>query len=138
MPAKDIFHDLVKRALQQDGWVITHDPLFMEWGEAEIYVDLGAEKLLAAEKGQQKIAVEVKSFLAPSVMSEFHTAVGQYIDYRTVLEAEEPERRLYLAISNDVYHSFFQRPFAQRVVTNNRIALLVYHIQQEAIIRWIE
>ena len=138
MPAKDIFHDLVKRALQQDGWVITHDPLFMEWGEAEIYVDLGAEKLLAAEKGQQKIAVEVKSFLAPSVMSEFHTDVGQYIDYRTVLEAEEPERRLYLAISNDVYQSFFQRPFAQRVVTNNRIALLVYHIQQEAIIRWIE
>ena len=138
MPAKDIFHDLVKRALQQNGWVITHDPLFMEWGEAEIYVDLGAEKLFAAEKGQQKIAVEVKSFLAPSVMSEFHTAVGQYIDYRTVLEAEEPERRLYLAISNDVYQSFFQRPFAQRVVTNNRIALLVYHIQQEAIIRWIE
>jgi len=77
MPAKDMFHDLVKRALQQDGWVITHDPLFIEWGEAEIYVDLGAEKLLAAEKGQQKIAVEVKSFLAPSVMSEFHTAVGQ-------------------------------------------------------------
>ena len=138
MPAKDMFHDLVKRALQQDGWVITHDPLFIEWGEAEIYVDLGAEKLLAAEKGQQKIAVEVKSFLAPSVMSEFHTVVGQYIDYRTVLEAEEPERRLYLAISNDVYQSFFQRPFAQRVVENNRIALLVYHIQQEAIIRWIE
>ena len=71
-------------------------------------------------------------------MSEFHTVVGQYIDYRTVLEAEEPERRLYLAISNDVYQSFFQRPFAQRVVENNRIALLVYHIQQEAIIRWIE
>lgn len=138
MPAKDMFHDLVKRALQQDGWVITHDPLFIEWGEAEIYVDLGAEKLLAAEKGQQKIAVEVKSFLAPSVMSEFHTAVGQYIDYRTVLEAEEPERRLYLAISNDVYQSFFQRPFAQRVVENNRIALLVYHIRQEAIVRWIE
>ena len=138
MPAKDMFHDLVKRALQQDGWVITHDPLFIEWGEAEIYVDLGAEKLLAAEKGQQKIAVEVKSFLAPSVMSEFHTAVGQYIDYRTVLEAEEPERRLYLAISNDVYQSFFQRPFAQRVVENNRIALLVYHIRQGAIVRWIE
>ena len=138
MPAKDMFHDLVKRALQQDGWVITHDPLFIEWGEAEIYVDLGAEKLLAAEKGQQKIAVEVKSFLAPSVMSEFHTAVGQYIDYRTVLEAEEPERRLYLAISNDVYQSFFQRPFVQRVVENNRIALVVYHIQQEAIVRWIE
>lgn len=136
MPAKDIFHDIVKRALQKDGWVITHDPLFVEWGEAEMYVDLGAEKLIAAQKDQEKIAVEIKSFLAPSVMSDFHNAVGQYIDYRTVLEVEEPDRRLYLAIPNDVYQSFFQRPFTQRVIATNHIALMVYHIQEEVIVQW--
>jgi hypothetical protein len=138
MPAKDIFHDTVKRALEKEGWMITHDPLFIEWGEAEIYVDLGAEKLLAAQKGQRKIAVEIKSFLAPSVMSDFHNAVGQYIDYRTVLDVEEPERRLYLAVSNDVYQSFFQRPFTQRVLTTNHIAVMVYHIQDEVILQWLE
>ncbi len=26
MSARDLFHDIVKKALQQDGWTITHDP----------------------------------------------------------------------------------------------------------------
>jgi hypothetical protein len=136
MPAKDMFHDVVRHALEKDGWIITHDPLFLEWGEAEIYVDLGAERVLAAQKGQHKIAVEVKSFVAPSVMSEFHTAVGQYIDYQAALEEEEPDRELYLAVPNDIYRSFFQRPFAQKVVTKQHIHLIVYDIQQEVIVQW--
>lgn len=27
MPAKDIFHDAVRSALEKDSWKITHDPL---------------------------------------------------------------------------------------------------------------
>ncbi|MCP5029653.1 MAG: fatty-acid synthase, partial [Actinomycetia bacterium] len=27
MPAKDLYHDVVKNALVKDGWEITHDPL---------------------------------------------------------------------------------------------------------------
>ncbi|MEH2362924.1 element excision factor XisH family protein [Nostoc sp.] len=28
MQALDIFHDVVKHALEKDGWLITNDPLF--------------------------------------------------------------------------------------------------------------
>lgn len=59
MPTKDIHHDAVKNALIADGWTITHDPLTIKFGQSNLFVDLGAERLLAAEKAQVKIAVEV-------------------------------------------------------------------------------
>ncbi len=54
MPVRDIYHDAVRRALIKDGWTITHDPLRLDWGGKDMYVDLGAERLLAAEKGEQR------------------------------------------------------------------------------------
>lgn len=64
MPAKDTYHDAVKTALTKDGWTITDDPLYLKCGYKDLFIDLGAEQLLAAEKGKRKIAVEVKSFVA--------------------------------------------------------------------------
>lgn len=81
MPAKDIFHNAVKLALEKDGWLITDDPIYLDYGGVELYIDLGAEKLIAAEKEGQKIAVEVKSFISGSAISEFHKALGQFINY---------------------------------------------------------
>ncbi len=43
MLAKDFFHDEAKRALINDGWIITNDPLSLKWGERDLYVDFGAE-----------------------------------------------------------------------------------------------
>lgn len=48
-------------------------------------IDLGAEKLLAAEREGEKIAVEIKSFLSPSAITDFHLALGQFLNYRTAL-----------------------------------------------------
>ena len=62
MSARDLFRDTVRRALIKDDWIITHDPLRLSWGGKDMYVDLGAERLLAAEKAGQRIAVEVKEF----------------------------------------------------------------------------
>src|SRR3954463_401373 len=70
MSAKDHYHDCVKNALIKDGWVITHDPLRLPWGKKDLYVDLGAEQLLAAEKGEVRIAVEIKSFLGRSEVDD--------------------------------------------------------------------
>lgn len=50
MPARDLYHDVVKRALVRDGWTITHDPYTISAGTTKIYVDLGAEHAIAAEK----------------------------------------------------------------------------------------
>jgi hypothetical protein len=105
MPAGDSFHDIVKNALIREGWKITHDPYFMRYGDTEFYIDLGAEKILGAEKEGRKIAVEIKSFLGDSTVYEFHTALGQFISYRNILEETEPDRTLYLAVPADVYDS---------------------------------
>ena len=56
-----------------DGWRITHEHMHLRVGGVEMYVDLGAEPLIAAEKDDQKIAVEVKSFVNVSDIHEFHS-----------------------------------------------------------------
>lgn len=107
MPAKDLYHDTVKTALIKDGWTITDDPLSLEIGGRDLFVDLGAEKLLIADRGSQKIAVEVKSFISPSPVKDLENALGQYILYEDIIAQEYPERILYLAIREEVYLTFF-------------------------------
>lgn len=69
------FTSVVKTALIKDGWEITHDPLSISFGGVDMSIELGAEKLIGAKKDDQKIAVEIKSFLAKSsAISQFHTA----------------------------------------------------------------
>lgn len=92
MSARDTFHELVRTALQNEGWTITHDPYHIDLGFVDFYIGLGAERLLAAMKDGEKIAVEIKTFLPPSTISEFHTAIGQFINYRIALEDDDPER----------------------------------------------
>ncbi len=86
MPAKDIYHDVVKNALIKDGWAVTNDPFRLKWGARELFVDLGLSKLIAAQKAEQKIAVEIKSFTNPSSIADLEQALGQYLLYRAVLE----------------------------------------------------
>lgn len=64
--AKDIYHDVTKRALRKDGWTITHDPFPIEIGNKSLYADLAAERLLGAKKGLRKIVVKIKSFIGHS------------------------------------------------------------------------
>ena len=137
MSAKDITHDIVRHALEKDGWTITHDPYYLKVGGVEMYIDLGAELMLAAERDEQKIAVEIKSFLGASSISEFHTALGQFINYQLALEEKEPARTLYLAVPLDVYHEFFTLPFIQKVIQRMQLKLLIYDEQQETIDAWI-
>jgi XisH protein len=84
--AKGLFHQAVKQALIKDGWTITNDPLTIRIDRVKLEIDLGAEKVFAAEKDGQKIAVEVKSFINPSNISDFHNALGQFLSYRLALQ----------------------------------------------------
>lgn len=79
MPAKDKHHDYVRRVLENNGWTITDDPLYFKVGKVEVFMDLGAEKLIAAEKGKNKIAVEIKTFDRPSFITAFYEAIGKFI-----------------------------------------------------------
>jgi hypothetical protein len=137
--AKDLFHNNVKAALQKDGWNITHDPYQLRYGATEVFIDLAAEEAIAAEKEGRKIAVEVKSFASGSNISEFHTALGQFLNYRIALEiSEEPERILYLAVPADTYRFFLKFEPAKTVLERYAVRLITYSPNQEVIDQWIE
>ena len=136
MSAKDVFHDAVRHALEKEQWVITDDPLFLRFGGVDMYIDLAAEQLISAEKNGEKIAVEIKSFTKPSAISEFHTAVGQYFNYRHALRAQEPDRKLYLAVPSQTYDQFFRLRFVEEIIQEQKILLVIYNIKTGGI-QWI-
>src|ERR687886_1383172 len=136
MPAKDLFHNTVKTALEKDGWIITDEHLFLQVEDVDFYIDLTAERILAAEKTGKKIAVEIKSFLGASDVTEFHLALGQCLNYRAALRLTEPDRTLYLAVPVDVYTEFFSRRFIQRIIDEYQLKLLIFNPTQEEIVIW--
>lgn len=138
MPAKDIYHDTVRRALEKDGWTITDDPLRLVYGSKDAYIDLGAEKIFAAEKDSRKIAVEIKSFIGKSPVADLEKAIGQFVLYTQVLAETEPERVLYLAVDETVFQDIFQESFGRLLLKNKSLRLVIFDEVSERILRWIE
>ena len=136
MSAKDIFHDTVRNALERERWIITDDPLFIRSLWIDFYVDLAAERIIGVEKEGRKIAVEIKSFVAASAVSEFHRALGQYMNYRLALQNQELARPLYLAVPKDTYETFFRIQFVQAAVREYQIAIIVFDPEKEVITKW--
>ncbi|MDQ3321862.1 MAG: XisH family protein [Acidobacteriota bacterium] len=137
MPAKDIYHDTVKRALIKDGWKITAENLHLPWGGTNLYVDLGAEKVFIAEKKGQKIAVEVKSFSGRSEMVELEKSLGQFFLYRFALRRDYPDRELFLAIRRDVYERIFLTPDGVGLIETENLKIIVFDEIKEELVRWI-
>ena len=137
MPQRDLYHNHVKHALEKDGWTITHDPLTLQRQRKNLYADLGAERLISAEKGPQKIAVEIKSFVSKSDVKDLEQAIGQYILYQQLLLEIEPERRLYLAVTTKVFHSVFEAGLGDLLLARGLVRLLVFQAEQEVITAWI-
>ncbi len=137
MPARDIYHDAVKNALLQDNWIITDDPLHLKWGLKDMYVDLGAKQLLAAEQGTKKIAVEIKSFISPSEMADLKEAIGGFIMYRAVIRRIKPDRTLYLAVRDSVFTTLFEEPIGTLLRESENLNLLVFNSETERIVQWI-
>ncbi|NEQ81860.1 MAG: fatty-acid oxidation protein subunit alpha [Moorea sp. SIO2I5] len=127
-----------QNALQKDGWTITHDPYRLKLTiKKNLYIDLGAERLIAAEKGVQKIAVEIKSFRSASEMKDLEEAVGQFVLYEHLLARYEPERKLYLAVPEDVRSSVFEEEAGQVLIEDKIIRLFTFDVNQEELITWI-
>ena len=137
MPAKDMYHNQVRQALIKDGWTITHDPLRLSWGRKDLFVDLGAERLLAAEKNNQQIAVEIKSFVGPSDMQDLEHAIGQFNVYRSILKRRDPKRLLYLAVPYLIIQTIFEQPIGDILFEDGLVALLGFDPTTEEVIRWL-
>jgi XisH protein len=138
MSRKDQFHEAVKHALEKDSWLITHDPFTIQISDAvKLKIDLGAETTIAAQRDREKIAIEIKSFISDSDISEFHAALGQYLNYVQALEDKEPDRTLHLAVPLETYDDFFQIPFIQKSLKRHAINLIIYDPIKEEIKEWI-
>ena len=135
--AKDKYHKLVKKALQNLGWTVTNDPLYIPTLKRKLEIDLGAERVIGAEKGGDKIAVEIKSFLGLSEIHEFYKALGQFNYYQLALEDDQPDRVLYLAVPSDIYETLFTEPLTLKAIDRYQIKIIVYNVEEEIIEKWI-
>lgn len=138
MSAKDIIHDIVRTALEKDGWRITHDPLTIRFGSIRLFADLGAERLLAAEKGTRKIAVEIKSFVGVSRMEDLQKAIGQYDLYAAFLAEVEPEREVYLAVSDEIFYTLFDSVEGQVIIRRVSLKILAVNLNSQEVVLWNE
>ena len=136
MPRRDLYREPVVEALKAEGWTITDEPLQVSIGDTDLYVDLAAERVLGAVRGDSKIAVEIKSFLGTSKVDDLENAVGQYNVYRDVLGEVEPERAMYLAIPRRVDLGILSSPFGRLIVEKQSLKLLVFDENQESELEW--
>ena len=137
--AKDIYHKIVKESLIKDGWTITHDPYLIPRNNKKPYeVDLGGEKFIAAERGVEKIAVEVKSFIGTSMTYDFHAAFGQYNVYRFFMNDKDSIRKLFLAIPEEVYNTFFLDTDIEAICSHFNVEIIIFDSSKIEIVSWIK
>lgn len=134
--ARDKYHSLVKQALIDEHWTITDDPLEVSSLIADLEVDLAAEKIIAAERGVEKIAVEIKSFLGKSWLHDFYKAVGQFGFYNLALAEEEPDRVLYLAMPEGAFNYLFKDPVTRELARINRMRFITFDVETKKIVSW--
>ncbi|MFM9949935.1 MAG: element excision factor XisH family protein [Saprospiraceae bacterium] len=117
---------------------MTDDPFYIRPEKGINYpVDLAAERVLTAEKGTEKIAVEVKSFLEESSLHEFHKALGQYLDYQTGLEMLDSRYELILAVPEPVFNYLWSFEVIRRSAQKIDMKILVYKLSIPEIALWI-
>jgi hypothetical protein len=147
MPQRDSIHQIVKHALIKDGWQITDDPYVIAYGERFLFVDLGAEEtgsseqisgsFVGAQRGNVRIAVEIKELRGQSVIVELEQAIGQYVLYRLLLNRVDPERTVFLAIPDSTYRELFIEPIGELVINDLPLHLLVIDIENAEVKKWI-
>ena len=137
MPPRDAYHQAVVNALIKDGWTITSDPYIISFGPRDVFVDIGAERLIAASRGTEKIAVEVKTFRGTSETRDFENALGQFLYYHSLIRRSEPDRRLYLAVSVDIYEIVFTEPGPKAAIEDWHVEVVSVDIDREEISQWL-
>ncbi len=136
MSRRDTYHPIVKRALIREGWTISHDPYTFFKVDPELSTDLGAERTLSAERGTEKIVVEIKSFLDDSQIVELEKALGQYYIYDRILQRYDPERTLYLAVPIHAWRDIFQRQVGRMILEEFHLRLLIYSLSEQEDLLW--
>ena len=139
MARRDDLHFPVRRALEKDGWRITHDPLTLLLRGTFVKADLGGVRYLAATNGGRRIAVEVKDFAGGSLANNLEKMIGQMLLYQWALDELDPDCILWLAISRKVYDEqvLEETSLFSGVIQRFNFYLLVIDQQPEVVWQWI-
>ncbi|MCC5647225.1 XisH family protein [Nostoc sp. CHAB 5824] len=131
----------------KDGWKITDAPYVISYGDRFLFIDLAATlsstvnqaqgNFIGATKENQRIAIEIKDFRGQSVIADLEQAIGQYTLYQLLLSRIEPERELYLAITDTIYSNIFNEPIGELVITEMPLKLIIINLKTVEVIQWI-
>jgi XisH protein len=136
--ARDKFHQDVKLALESDGWKVTDDPLYLKIGEIAVQIDLGAERIIAAEKGGEKIAVEIKTFGITSFITAMYEALGKYLIYKETLLFVKSDRILYLAMPTKVHEEYSEEPIIKSIFQKYDVKIILYKPNSKEKMQWLK
>jgi XisH protein len=92
---------------------------------------------LTAERGTEKIAVEIKRFTRPSDMKDLEAAIGQFVLYDRMLKRYYPEHTPYLAVPEEIGVSVFEEAAGQTLIEDGTIQVVTFDAEQEVIVRWM-
>ena len=134
MPARDHYHNAVKRALIKDGWRIVREHVFVKYEDRHIWLDLQAER-----SSDEKVALfEIKGFEElTSPVAALEAALGQYVLYQAILEALDNATPLFLTVPREIYETFLSQPFSQIGLRKAGVKLLIFDPIKEEIVQWI-
>jgi hypothetical protein len=139
MPAKDIYHFALKKALEKDDWEITKDPFAISTPGVDFYIDLGAERnFIEAERGTERIAIEVKSLKGNSPFYDYHQALGQFLMYKLALKMNNFDHNPYLAIPEPQYLILNKTVIYPKSWEDYSVNLIVFDEKAQKIIQWIK
>ena len=72
-------------------------------------------------------------------MTDFHEAMGQYLDYKSALEDFDPQRIVFLALPLYAYNNaVFQGRFIQKRLKEEKAKLIIFDPIKNEVIQWIE
>jgi XisH protein len=110
----------------------------LKWSRSNMFVDLGAERLIGATKGTKKIAVEIKSFIGESEVNDLENALGQYLLYRSVMKKSKPERTLYLAVSEEAWANVLTDDLGSLVQQDYGVKIIIFSPEMKEVTQWVE
>ncbi|TAK34371.1 MAG: fatty-acid oxidation protein subunit alpha [Saprospiraceae bacterium] len=115
---------------------MTHDPMTISLPDMDLFVDLGIERFVGAQKGNRKIAIEIKSFGRTDRINKFYEALGQVLVYRLALMKEKIEREVWLAIPQKARQSLFETIIVQEALSHFQLNLLIFDQLNKKIVQW--
>ncbi len=134
MPAKDRYHDTVKRALIKEGWIIEDEQFTLTVGQRNLWIDIQASR----GEPQLIILVEVKELAdVDSAVEALANALGKFELYRLALRASNLDYPLYIAVSRQSYDGILSERIGELALQYAGIPLVVFDNETEEIVRWI-